>query len=724
MRKLIWINGSKTWCIDNVNRLTGSLPKQKKPVIYCGSNPGYQAYRQINIGNDFRRSSIEHILGTECSILVIDAFSGFNVELFCALCGTVASPGIIILSSPSIEDWPIHPDPQTYNLCSFPHTQQDIKGRFIRYFIHKLSSSVDNQSILSIAENQCPAGVTATFCNHLVKLFSKEPADDNSPLLMNERQRQVIVRIRTMLNDEEDCILILSGKRGRGKSTCLGVALNTYASYYSRDIEVCVVSQTRCNVQPLIDRLSRPQAETAATSLPSSRLTLTYCPPDQFLKQNRKIDLLIVDEAASVPLPQLYRMLEFYQKIILSTTTDGYEGTGLGFHFKLDQHLEKYQRKVVRIALRKPFRWPDNDSVEAFLQSSLLLNQVSFPVLIHTSDSMQPDHLDFERVDRTTLASDSQAVEDVFSILALAHYRTTPDDLRYMLDAPDLEIWVAKRNKSIYAALMINQEGGLPEKSHQDIWLGSRRLRGHLIPQYLSAQCGFCSAPGLRFKRIIRIAVHPKFQKLGIGTMLVNKVMKSEPADSHLDFFGVSFGYEQPVFNFWKALNFHPVSLGHRKNARSGARSMIMLCPVSDGAKTFLTPVRRRFADETEFTLSRPTSRGRNEFESIHSCLDHGVDPGHSYCRLQSDVYTFAFGHRQFAHCHRSLSACAMQTLNTDTRHLLTENHLKLLTLRVLQERDWKYCSQALGYTGKKQTLAELRRVYEIIYSATWGNKS
>ncbi len=725
MRKLLWISGREDWCINNLNSLIEDLPNQAKEIIYCGSDNQALDRHQINLNTSSKRAQIEHYLGTECGILIVNTFDGFNPELFCALCGTVKSPGLIFLITPLAKQWPIYRDPECSKLCSFPYTVKDIKGRFIEYFIHKLRSCRHSGSIISIAENSSTHAQCRHIKSELQQLYLNWVSDKSRKLILTERHEQIISWIANILSGSQSGILILSGGRGRGKSSVLGIALDAFANNCSRQVNVCVVSQTRSNILPILRQVTDDEIAIFNYQITRSPLSIIYRPPDEFLKTKQETDLLIVDEAASIPLPQLLRMLEDYPKIILSTTTDGYEGTGMGFTAKLEKQLLKNKNPVTRIRLRQSLRWCENDPVENLLHDSLLHDHREISVIDNPASQISISDLKFEKLDRNELASSTEIIDQIYALLSLAHYRTTPDDLRFMLDAPGIELWIARYKKTIYAAMMVGREGGLPEEFHEDIWLGIRRFRGHLIPQCIAAQCGFASACGYNYRRILRIAVSKPYQKIGIGKNLVKSALKYQASIHQLDYFGVSFGFENRLFEFWKKLNFSPVKLGYRKNARSGSRSLIMLKPGSVRAAELLCRLHLRMRNEIKFMSTLHPASVKSHYSSLYQTLDHSDREVDCDRQDKLDIYSFAFGNRQLAHCHWVLSKYAKLSIkNSKISDSLTAAQSNLLSLKILKNESWKICADLLGYTGKKQTLTELRAVFAIIYSATWGNKS
>ncbi|KIE91060.1 acetyltransferase [Actinobacillus pleuropneumoniae] len=67
---------------------------------------------------------------------------------------------------------------------------------------------------------------------------------------------------------------------------------------------------------------------------------IQFLSPDVLIKQIEEQTYnaqswLFIDEAASLPLPLLVRFCEVFHKVVLTTTTHNYEGTGRGFSLKL-----------------------------------------------------------------------------------------------------------------------------------------------------------------------------------------------------------------------------------------------------------------------------------------------------------------------------------------------------------------------------------------------------
>ena len=98
----------------------------------------------------------------------------------------------------------------------------------------------------------------------------------------------------------------------------------------------------------------------------------------------------------------------------------------------------------------------------------------------------------------TVISADSvtvgQAVPDqdaeIYRLLTSAHYKTSPLDLRRMLDAPGQHVFQAQWQSVLCGALWVVEEGGLPASLSQAVWAGRRR------PSAVRPVPGRCAWPG------------------------------------------------------------------------------------------------------------------------------------------------------------------------------------------------------------------------------------
>ncbi|MGQ7122502.1 GNAT family N-acetyltransferase, partial [Escherichia sp. HC-CC4] len=109
--------------------------------------------------------------------------------------------------------------------------------------------------------------------------------------------------------------------------------------------------------------------------------------------------------------------------------------------------------------------------------------------------------------EQTLWRSEPETPLKVYQLLSGAHYRTSPLDLRRMMDAPGQHFLQAAGENEIAGALWLVDEGGLSQQLSQAVWAGFRRPRGNLVAQSLAAHGSNPLAATLRGRRVSRIAV-------------------------------------------------------------------------------------------------------------------------------------------------------------------------------------------------------------------------
>lgn len=180
-----------------------------------------------------------------------------------------------------------------------------------------------------------------------------------------------------------------------------------------------------------------------------------------------------------------------------------------------------------------------------------------------------------------------------YHLLAEAHYKTTPTDLRRLFDAPNQYFYKIEQHKQLIAACWAVPEGGLDETLTQAIWRGERRPQGSLVAQYLCFQGNLPTASRLRSIRISRLAVMQTAQQQGYGKRLVLQIISQ--IDPLVDFISVSFGMSEELLQFWEKCGFQLVQITLTAEASSGYRSAMMIYPISPEGKHFAQYAHQQF---------------------------------------------------------------------------------------------------------------------------------
>ncbi|KAL0337253.1 UNVERIFIED_CONTAM: RNA cytidine acetyltransferase 1 [Sesamum calycinum] len=185
------------------------------------------------------------------------------------------------------------------------------------------------------------------------------------------------------------------------------------------------------------------------------RQTIQYIEPRDHMKLSQ-VELLVIDEAAAIPLPIVKHLIGPYL-VFLSSTVNGYEGTGRSLSLKLLSHLEKKSqmqpsgandsnsaKSFQKLELKEPIRYASEDPVESWLNDLLCLDATNSTPTI--SRLPYPSECQLYYVTRDTLFSFHKESEiflqRMMSLLVSSHYKNSPNDLQLMADAPAHHLFV------------------------------------------------------------------------------------------------------------------------------------------------------------------------------------------------------------------------------------------------------------------------------------------
>ncbi|RUO78193.1 hypothetical protein CWI84_10950 [Idiomarina tyrosinivorans] len=356
---------------------------------------------------------------------------------------------------------------------------------------------------------------------------------------------------------------LISGARGRGKSTVLGKAVAQLLRHTERDIVITAPRQHQ------LTTLKRWSGE-------SQRLK--FIAWDRLLnRQQANQPLVIIDEAAALPIAALKSLLQRYEVRALATTEEGYEGLGQGFTLHFRRWLQAQPWQTVEHQLTLPVRWPEDDKLDQWLQH-VVLNRPT------PTTPQQP-------LIRACHASelDEALLHQVFGLLRQAHYQTSPNDLQLLLDDPAQQLLLSFQQQQLVGVLWFSTEGQLSATLAEQIIAGKRRPKGHLLATSLSF---FLQRPELAQKswyRIVRIAVAQPFRRHGYASELLKRL--HAVAQQHaIDGVGTSFGYTAELFRFWHNNGFYPVRLGSRRDRVSDRFPLLMVYEQSIGSQSAFQP--------------------------------------------------------------------------------------------------------------------------------------
>ena len=502
----------------------------------------------------FPFSKTKNLLGSEFPAIIYDARQGIHLDALAIAAGTLQDGGQLLLLLNHWADLANQPDCDSLRwsgekyAINTPHFIA-----FLQEKIAKYGFPIYQNTPLNLAP-QMPQKDRSTHC---------QPTLEQARLLQQ-------------MAEAEDAILIITAKRGRGKSALAGL----------------FAKQQVAQNQPVI--LTAPNKSAVNIFNAFARAEITFMSPDE-LSQNLSDapqqfanHWLFVDEAAMIPLDILFRLTNAFKRVVLTTTIHSYEGTGRGFLLKF---MAKTDRTLRHFELFTPLRWQTDDKLEAFIDDLLLcdcedrLPQPPYNEAL--AEQIEISHC--ERIPH-------DQIESIYGLLTLAHYRTSPLDLRRLLDAPQQQFYLAQALNSLLGCVWGVPEGGLMDKTLiRQIRRGERRPRGNLVAQMLCFQAGLEEACELRSLRISRIAVQPNWQQQGLGQRLITQMKQQIKPQGAVDFLSVSFGYTPELLAFWQKCGFILVHFSESKEASSGCYSVVALCPLSEQGRAFVQEAEKQF---------------------------------------------------------------------------------------------------------------------------------
>lgn len=520
IRRLLVLSGEEGWCFDHALKLRDALPGD---WLWISPQPDAE--------NHCSPSALQTLLGREFRHAVFDARHGFDAAAFAALSGTLKAGSWLVLLLPVWEEWENQPDADSLRWSDCP--DPIATPHFVQHLKRVLTA--DNDAILW-RQNQ-PFSLA-----HFTPRTDWHPAT-GAP---QPEQQQLLQQLLTM----PPGVAAVTAARGRGKSALAGQLISRIAG------SAIVTAPAKAATDVL--------AQFAGEKF-------RFIAPDALLASDEQADWLVVDEAAAIPAPLLHQLVSRFPRTLLTTTVQGYEGTGRGFLLKFCArfpHLHRFE-------LQQPIRWAQGCPLEKMVSEALVFDDENFT---HTPQG----NIVISAFEQTLWRSEPETPLKVYQLLSGAHYRTSPLDLRRMMDAPGQHFLQAAGENEIAGALWLVDEGGLSQQLSQAVWAGFRRPRGNLVAQSLAAHGSNPLAATLRGRRVSRIAVHPARQREGTGRQLIAGALQYT---HDLDYLSVSFGYTGELWRFWQRCGFVLVRMGNHREASSGCYTAMALLPMSDAGK-------------------------------------------------------------------------------------------------------------------------------------------
>uniref|UniRef100_A0A8C0JCB7 RNA cytidine acetyltransferase n=1 Tax=Chelonoidis abingdonii TaxID=106734 RepID=A0A8C0JCB7_CHEAB len=532
------------------------------------------------------------ILGNTFGMCVLQDFEALTPNLLARTVETVEGGGIVVILLRTMNSLK-----QLYTITMDVHSRyrteahQDIVGRFNERFILSLATCknclvIDDQlNILPISSHI--ANITPVLPQSQDNLRPqdlelkelKESLQDTQPVGVLVDSCKTLDQAKALLKFIEAIsektlrsTVALTAARGRGKSAALGLAIAGAVAFgYSN---IFVTSPSPDNLHTLFEFVFKgfdalqyqehldyeiiqslnPEFNKAVVRVnvfKEHRQTIQYIHPADAVKLGQA-ELVVIDEAAAIPLPLVKNLLGPYL-VFMASTINGYEGTGRSLSLKLIQQLRQQSaqaqasmtaenkstataklasaRTLHEVSLHESIRYAPGDPVEKWLNDLLCLDCLNITRII--SGCPLPETCDLYYVNRDTLFCYHKASEiflqRLMALYVASHYKNSPNDLQMLSDAPAHHLFcllppVPPTQNSLPEVLAVVQvclEGEISRQSIMNSLSRGRKASGDLIPWTVSEQFQDPDFGSLSGGRVVRIAVHPDYQGMGYGSTAV-----------------------------------------------------------------------------------------------------------------------------------------------------------------------------------------------------------
>lgn len=661
-REVIVLSGEHKWQQDSLREI---LSLHEKDTLWLAKENVLSEVPFVEI------KKASSWLGKEKQIVVFDANDEFEVDSFAAITGIVLGGGLFFLLLPLKEKWD-----------SIYHT----------YFGQRFIESIKQNTSLTVIHQ----------CDKKVKLLSSKPeiniaTKSCSPYLTKDQQTSVEVIEKEVISKNNTPIVLISD-RGRGKSAALGIAA---AKLLDKGIKNIIVTAPRLTATDIIFKhisMLLPNAKLSKGRVTFNKSSIQFYPPDKLIQENIDADLLLIDEAAAIPVPMLRQFLDKFKQCVFATTVHGYEGTGRGFTLRFFKHLDKNQPRWIKRYMKTPVRWAGNDPLENWMFDLLCLNAEMFKV--ESPNEINFEEIEYSVISKEQLFKNASLLNEVFSLLVLAHYKTRPKDLMKLLDDEDLSVYSALYHGHVIAVSLVVREGNFPLSLSSSVYRGERRPNGHLLAQALTYHCGIESAATLDYARIMRIAVHPVLQNNRIGTALVKYIIQHEKNKGR-DAIGTSFGINQELLNFWNKINFSVSRIGFSKEQTSGEHAAIMLLPFTEKAQIVNGVVCSKFTEQLPYWLSDVLS------ELPMNITNTFTLPENSSMEIsesdKKDIQSFKLYSRNYELCISALNKLVKIKQNEINANSFPLQFKQIFDEKLIKKNNWKEIAKVMKLNGQNE---------------------
>ncbi|KAI0789678.1 GNAT acetyltransferase 2-domain-containing protein [Abortiporus biennis] len=541
----------------------------------------------------------QKILGHTYGMLVLQDFEAITPNLLARTIETVEGGGLVVLLLKTMTSLR-----QLYTMTMDVHSRyrtsahDTVVARFNERFILSLGSCDDclvlddelnvlpisrGKDIKPIEEERGKGKEESELKDLKESLADTKPVGELVKLAKTIDQAQAVLTFVDAIAEKTlSSTVTLTAARGRGKSAALGLAIAAALAHgYSN---IFVTSPSPENLGTVFEfvfkgmdalgyeehldydimQSTNPEFNKAIVRVNvfrTHRQTIQYIQPEDAHVLGQA-ELVVIDEAAAIPLPLVRNLLGPYL-VFMASTINGYEGTGRSLSLKLIQQLRESTRPSLakdatpaaeeansstaastskkhlakappkartlrEIKLETPIRYSAGDKVEKWLNAVLCLDATILPRSLQQG-CPHPSECELFYVSRDTLFSYHPASEvflqRMMALYVASHYKNQPNDLQLLSDAPAHHLFVLlppiKDDESHLpeplVVLQVALEGNISKQAILDGLSRGFRAGGDMIPWLISQQFQENKFALLSGARVVRIATHPDYSNMGYG---------------------------------------------------------------------------------------------------------------------------------------------------------------------------------------------------------------
>jgi tRNA(Met) cytidine acetyltransferase len=688
----------------------GDVPEEGITLVTTREGFRYERVEPVRAGD---------LLGTTRDAVVLDCHQGFAPNVLGRVVGAVDAGGLLVLLTPPLDEWSNRCDDFDRGLAVPPSDVEDVTGRFRRRLVATLRDhpGVGVVDVDAGAVERLPTddpGLTLDY-------GGRRPSPPDDAVFPGAAYRACLTADQSRAVAELEALrvpgraVVVEADRGRGKSSAAGLAAGALAAE-GRDVLVTApeyrnAREVFARARELLAEVNEfadagPDDERPRELRAESGGRVRFAPPPDAAALPDEPDAVVVDEAAALPVRLLARLLDA-PAVAFATTVHGYEGAGRGFTVRFRDRLADSGPDVREVGLDEPIRYAAGDPVESWAFRALLLD--ARPPVEELAADATPETVAYRRLDSDDLLDDEGLLREAFGLLVLAHYRTEPDDLARLLDAPNLTLRALSHGGHVVSVALLAREGGLDADTRREMYDGGR-VRGNMLPDVFTSQLRDEAAGVPVGYRVMRIATHHAARSRGLGSRLLSEV-EAELGDD-ADWIGVGYGATPELLRFWDRNGYDAVHLSTSRNDTSGEYSALMLRPTSDAGRDLRDRHGRWFRERVGGVLSDPLRGLDADVARAALAATAGASSPDLDDRGWRVVVDASYGPGLYSTHPEAFRGVALAHLTDPDSTALEARTERLLVRKVLQGEPWDAVADGLDYVSTGQCMRALGAAY------------